>query len=102
MIYFIACPAANAVKIGITSGRVYERMNLLQVGCPLPLEMLAAFEGSKADEVALHLRFANLRIRGEWFHLTAELRACIAGFPKPEKPASGWHGQKRNRQTVAA
>lgn len=101
MIYFIACHEANAVKIGVTSNRVYERLNQAQVNCPLKLELVAAYPGVLADEAALHLRFADQRIRGEWFRLSADLKDHIARSPLPEKPLRGWHGQKRNRVSAA-
>lgn len=97
MIYFIACPAAGAVKIGTTAKRPYERLNHAQVNCPLELELMAAIEGGYGMEAKLHLRFAKLRTRGEWFRLSDELRDFIATLPCPEKPQRGWHGQRRNR-----
>jgi hypothetical protein len=97
VIYFIACPGANAVKIGTTTNRVYERLNQAQVNCPLELELLAAHDGGYVEEAALHLRFADQRIRGEWFRLSEELTTHIQQLPKPQKPPRGWHGQKRNR-----
>lgn len=102
MIYFIGCEAANAVKIGKTTNRVYERLNQAQVNCPFELKLLAAHEGCGPDEAALHLRFAHLRVRGEWFRLSAELKAHIATLECPEKPARGWHGQMRNRLPAVA
>jgi hypothetical protein len=102
VVYFVGCPAVDAVKIGVTSIRVYERLNGMQVNCPLELKLLAAVEGGCALEKELHQRFAHLRIRGEWFRLAGEISAHIALLPKPEKPQRGWWGQKRNRAQVAA
>lgn len=101
-VYFFGCEDAGAVKIGICGDRVYERLNQAQVNCPLQLTLLAAFDGGLQDEADLHSHFAHLRIRGEWFRATPELLDHIKQFPRPEKPARGWHGQKRNRQLVAA
>lgn len=102
LVYFIGCEDADAIKIGITSNRVYERLNGAQVNCPLQLTLLAAFDGGAEAEAELHARFAHLRLRGEWFRADPELLDHIKQFPKPEKPARGWHGQKRNRQPVLA
>lgn len=103
MIYFVACPQANAVKIGaMWGGNPYHRLMTLQVGCPFDLELLAVCDGGDKAEAALHDRFAEHRIRGEWFRLTDELRAHIAQFSKPERLPRGWHSQKRNRKALAA
>lgn len=101
VVYFIGCEGAGAVKIGFTQNRVYERLNQAQVNCPLPLTLLAAFRGTYADEAALHLRFADLRIRGEWFKLEGELCAHVDQLPCPAKPPRGFWGQTRNRSAAA-
>jgi hypothetical protein len=106
MIYFIACPAADAVKIGMVTQKHYEsrpeqsafqRLTAMQSGCPFELELLALCDGGQATEAQLHLRFASHRIRGEWFKLNDDLRAHIAQFPKPIRTPRGWHSQARNR-----
>lgn len=97
-VYFIGCPEADAVKIGATSNRVYERLNQAQVNCPLKLVLLGVSDGGYSVEAALHERFAHLRIRGEWYRLAGEISAHVALLPKPEKPPRGWWGQKRNRK----
>jgi hypothetical protein len=90
MIYFIACPQANAVKIGITDNHptsIFKRLSVMQSSCPLELELLAVDpSGHRAEELELHTRFAPHRIRGEWFRTTEELRSHIARFSRPEKP----------------
>jgi len=101
MIYFIGCPAADAVKIGVTWNNPYSRLGQAQVNCPLDLELLATCVGGVNAERELHDRFADLRIRGEWFRLSDELRAHIQQFTRPEKLPRGWHGQQRNRRAAA-
>jgi hypothetical protein len=89
MIYFVACPEANAVKIGVSAYNpetAYARMSRLQSGCPLQLELLAVAPGYRDEEAGLHRRFAGNRIRGEWFSLTPELSEYISQFPKPPRP----------------
>ena len=102
LVYFIGCEEAGAIKIGFTGGRVYERLNQAQVNCPLALTLMAGIEGTLADEIALHARFAQDHLRGEWYRASFELLDHIKQFPKPEKPARGWHGQKRNLQPAAS
>ena len=101
MIYFIGCEAAGAVKIGVTSNRIYERLNQAQVNCPLELKLLAAVDGGLSGERELHARFAHLRIRGEWFQAAPELMEHISALPCPAKPPHGWWSQKRNREIAA-
>lgn len=102
MIYFIACPKANAVKIGTTKqtwhttpySAAFARLGQAQVNCPLELELRAVCEGGREEEAALHHHFAALRIRGEWFALSGGLEVFIAGLPKVPKLGRGWHFQR--------
>lgn len=99
MIYFIACPAANAVKIGITAqgwratplSAAFARLGQAQVNCPLPLELRAVCQGGREEEAMLHQRFADIRIRGEWFTVSGGLKALIDAMPKPPTLGRGWH-----------
>jgi hypothetical protein len=70
----------NAVKIGFTTN-VLERMKAFLTGSPSDLWLLAVqpvngFE----EEYALHNRFEEYKIRGEWFHLKADLFSYIASL----------------------
>jgi hypothetical protein len=89
VIYFITCPEANAVKIGVTYGvlgRAFTRLGTMQSGCPLKLELAVVIDGDSADERAFHQQFADARIHGEWFRLTDELRDFISRYDPPVKP----------------
>lgn len=89
MIYFIACPEANAVKIGVTGDwptKIYNRLSVTQTHCPLRVEIMATQPGGYEEEGELLTRFAKDRIQGEWFRLTDELRDHIGQFPKPAAP----------------
>jgi predicted ATPase len=77
-IYFIATDALDAVKIGHTLGPVSERYRVLQTACPLQLKILVSTDGSVRDERDLHARFADLRIRGEWFRREGGLQRLLA------------------------
>jgi hypothetical protein len=86
MIYFVTCPEANAVKIGITSGtpyRLLSRVSTMQTGCPLRLELAAVQDGYLEEEKVLLARFADDRIHGEWFRLTEELQTYIDAQDTP-------------------
>lgn len=79
MAYLYVIQAGEFVKIGI-SRNVQARLAELQTGNPLPLAILDAFEFADAEQVerALHQRFANARVQGEWFRLTAEDLEALA------------------------
>ena len=69
--YFIRCN--EFVKIGKSNapeGRLYE----LQQYTPYKLKLLGT---TNVPELELHKKFAYLRERGEWFHLTKEIRDYI-------------------------
>lgn len=70
-----------------------EREGLIKIGCSASLphrmrklgtRLLSAFEGTFADERAMHERFAHLRGEGEWFSPGAELVQFISDLPTYE------------------
>lgn len=76
MIYFVRCQARNAIKIG-TADDPAARLRGLQTACPDDLELLGSIPGSESEERALHRKFAELRIRGEWFRAEQSLIGFI-------------------------
>lgn len=70
--YVYLMQAGDAYKIGYAT-RPETRRADIQVGCPLPVEIL--YQVRTAEYVRLerklHHRFAHRRITGEWFRLTA-------------------------------
>jgi hypothetical protein len=74
--YFIS--DGEHVKIGVASD-AERRLRSLQIGCPRRLELLLVLPGN--HELGLHERFAADHARGEWFVLSAAVRAFIE---KPE------------------
>lgn len=76
-IYFFKC--GDRVKIGLARD-VKERRDRISSFCPYPLEILAVMPGTRADEMALHQRFASFRTHGEWFHCQGGLADYIAGL----------------------
>ncbi|MEU9438370.1 GIY-YIG nuclease family protein [Streptomyces sp. NPDC048252] len=67
-VYLIGSPSSPLVKIGWTDNPK-RRLRNLQTGSPVPLRLLALFEGGNTVEAELHRRFADKRRHGEWFDL---------------------------------
>lgn len=78
MIYFAHAIGTDLVKIGFTAGEPAKRLKELQTGCPQRLELLAAIEGTEADEGRWHKDFERDRTHGEWFKLTPRMMLAIA------------------------
>jgi hypothetical protein len=82
-VYFISCEWGTlgryAVKIGFARNPK-AKMRVMQVGCPYDLHLLGVMEGGREMESKLHHRFAEHRIRGEWFNLSLEIRQFIKGL----------------------
>lgn len=68
------------VKIGI-SANVMERLASLQTGAPEKIVLYAVLDGWAAEETALHRRFAQYRLNGEWFRKDGELAEWIDDVP---------------------
>ncbi|MEU9796431.1 GIY-YIG nuclease family protein [Streptomyces sparsogenes] len=66
--YLVGMEGSPLVKIGFTSGNPKKRLASLQTGQPMKLWLLWSSDGN--HESALHRRFAQHRVRGEWFDLT--------------------------------
>ena len=78
MIYFARCGNDGPIKIGHTTTALSSRVSFLQVGCPWPISIIGTMEGGPADETSLLRKFAQINMRGEWFHPAAELLGFIA------------------------
>lgn len=77
-LYFVQEMTNGPVKIGVSAAPL-TRLSSLQVSNPRQLKMLGIRPGSHADEIDLHRRLAEHRIRGEWFNPAAEVLAAITG-----------------------
>lgn len=77
-VYFAgeAAELGKMVKIGF-SRSPRRRLADMQTGSPCVLAMLAVTDGTEADEVAYHTRFASQRRHGEWFLIDVEILAEI-------------------------
>lgn len=78
-VYFIT-DGVGHVKIGFAAN-VGARLCELQTGNALPLTVLATLKGSCDTERELHQRFAEYRVRGEWFRLAPEVVEYIEAIP---------------------
>lgn len=85
VVYFVQAGPEGPIKIGYAK-RVADRFGELQTANPEPLILLGVlFDGTRALEARTHLRFAHLRLRGEWFTPADELLDFLAesieGYP---------------------
>lgn len=86
IIYFIQAKTPDGrgpIKIGYTASTApsdRRRIDDLQTGCPYELVVLRFLPGTRREEKALHKRFADFRMRGEWFEYTPGLAAFILRF----------------------
>lgn len=84
-IYFILARGAESfVKIGFSSVCPWARMNGIETGCPLPMELVAMVRGDQAAERGFHRAFAELRVRGEWFRWSGILIEFVNTLPAPD------------------
>jgi len=72
------------VKIGISKD-VSKRMKQVSKGSSMipgmtlgPVTLLGTMPGGRDQEFKLHRQFRHLRVDGEWFHLTDEIKDYIA------------------------
>ena len=75
-IYVLADGVAR-VKIGWTGDDVQRRASAVSMASGCELVIAAQFRGTVAEERQIHARFADARIRGEWFHRTPAVVAWI-------------------------
>jgi hypothetical protein len=79
MIYFVK--HTDYVKIGFTDD-IRNRLNHLQVSCPVKLKLLALIEGDLNEENAHHEKFKHLLSNGEWFNYTQELEEYVTSLDR--------------------
>lgn len=79
VVYFLR--NGERVKIGYTVN-LYDRVTSLSLRRS---DILLLLDGGRALESAMHRRFHDYRIRGEWFELAGELRSFIEARPMRPK-----------------
>lgn len=88
-VYFIEAVGTGRIKIGVANC-ARSRLKHLDGPCPVELRLLGVLPTDKAGalEKELHARFAEHRVKGEWFAAAPELLAFIAehaDWPQPAK-----------------
>lgn len=73
-VYVIRC--GYRVKIGFTKN-IAQRLHSLKTANHRPIDLLASWPAPQADEKALHARFADLRVSGEWFALRKPIKEWL-------------------------
>lgn len=74
VVYVVQCD--YRVKIGYTAN-LASRMHALKTAHHRPLRLLVSFDGDKTIEKAIHARFADLRVAGEWFALRKPIKEWL-------------------------
>lgn len=82
--------AGDRIKIGYaaTGSAVARRFTAIQASSPVPVDLLAAVEGTREDERAWHTRWRALRQHSEWFESTPELLRAIGEVEAVDVPQS--------------
>jgi hypothetical protein len=76
IIYLVEAVGSGLAKIGWTTD-LETRVASLQTSSPHILAVLATRLGPISAERSLHEQFASLRVHGEWFRLTEEVRSAF-------------------------
>lgn len=79
LVYFVRAKAAGRIKIGYTSN-LRARMDMLQTGCPEPLELFGTAIGGRKLERQIHEALAEFRLDGEWFRDTQGVVSYISSL----------------------
>ncbi len=75
----------DRVKIG-TAKNIRARLHGATTFAAYDVSLLAWMPGSRSTEMALHARFRELRVRGEWFHFKGELREFVVAL-RQQRPS---------------
>ncbi len=73
MIYSAKAEELGLIKIGFSKDPESRAYTLNQI-IPNKIELLKSIKGTLEIEKAIHFKFQHLRKKGEWFHLTEELK----------------------------
>lgn len=76
-VYFVRAGDHGFIKVGVAVD-VAARIRELQTGNPTKLVLLGTIVGDRSLEAAIHRRFRDSRVRGEWFMGLAGMQRFIA------------------------
>ena len=82
-VYFIRINGRGPVKIGFAIA-VKKRISQLSVGTHKKPVLIASMMGTQKTEKKLHAKYEKLRIKGEWFRYTGDLKVFIESLPDTE------------------
>lgn len=77
-VYFAQPVGGGPIKIGKTRKHPEQRLSSLQVGSPVPLELLGWLSCEWWLEQALHRALEQHLVQGEWFKDAPEVRLLVA------------------------
>lgn len=86
-VYFIQAKHGGPVKIGVSTSPS-RRLASLQTAHAYELVIRRMVPCTVGLELELHARFADLRLRGEWFTARADLLDYIASLPESPEHAA--------------
>jgi hypothetical protein len=76
-IYFVLAPQVRRVKIGHAYD-IQKRLRDIRSFCPIELKVLHVFERkNQQTEKALHMLLDDVRLHGEWFEYTQDIREML-------------------------
>lgn len=78
-VYFIEAIGTDTIKIGVTTN-MKTRVSALSSSSPFELCVVYYFPGSLQKEKELHKKFNHLRVNGEWFKYTDEIKNFISAL----------------------
>ena len=78
-VYLIGAVGRNRIKVG-KADDPSQRLRQLQTGSAEQLQLLGVIKAKASFESDLQLKFAEDRIRGEWFEATNDLRSYIEQY----------------------
>ncbi len=76
VVYFVEAVGLERIKIGTTT-HLARRLSSLRVASPVPLRLVFDEPGGEDREAALHDRFDDYRVTGEWFEFSGALRSYL-------------------------
>lgn len=89
-VYFAKeCVKNGAIKIGVSTNP-HTRVRSLDIGSPNGVVIIAVIPGEIQTEREMHNKFAQYRIKGEWFSPSDELLDFIENLPT-------FQGKKRKK-----